>query len=88
MGRSMIDLSNLEIVSSNILQLKAQYILAAPAVAPAVTPTVAPAVAPAPTEDDVMEEPQEIETQTLAPTVRSPVTPPALILILKQLIWL
>jgi hypothetical protein len=35
-----------------------------------------------------MEEPQEIETQTLAPTVRSPVTPPALILILKQLIWL
>ena len=80
MGRSMIDLSNLEIVSSNILHLKAQYILAAPA--------VAPAVAPAPTEDDVMEEPQEIETQTLAPTVRSPVTPPALILILKQLIWL
>ena len=80
MGRSLIDLSNLEIVSSNILHLKAQYILAAPA--------VAPAVAPAPTEDDVMEEPQEIETQTLAPTVRSPVTPPALILILKQLIWL
>ena len=27
MGRSMIDLSNLEIVSSNILHLKAQYIL-------------------------------------------------------------